>query len=344
MMPNSNSKNAFLLINLGSPDFPQKSAIRRFLKELLSDPKVMTVPAVLRWAILNFLILPFRPGKIVKNYQHIWTEEGFPLISHSQNLADALSEKLGDNYIVQTVMRYGSPSIESGLRKIQELGIKEISVLPLFPQYATATTGSALARVFELTCAWKASPQIKVFPPFYDDKNFIECWINKGLAYLPGTSDHILFSFHGLPVNQILSLAPMGSNCMESQSCCDQISDQNKNCYRAQCVQTATKIATGLGISSDNYSISFQSRLGRTRWLEPYTSQVVQELAAKGVKKLLVFCPSFVADCLETLYEIEVEEKERFVSHGGESLTLVPSLNSEELWVEAVCQIIQNAH
>jgi protoporphyrin/coproporphyrin ferrochelatase len=340
-MINSTPQKAVILVNLGSPDLPRKDAIRRFLKELLSDPKVMNIPAVLRWIILNFLILPFRPAKIVRNYQHIWTEDGFPLITHSKNLADALSEKLGNNYAVQMVMRYGSPSIEAGVRTIQELGIRDISVLPLFPQYATATTGSALEKVFKLLGAGKKSPQITVGNAFYDDKRFIDCWVKKGLSYLGDKSEHVLFSFHGLPVSQIQSLAQPGSDCNESKSCCDQINDQNKNCYRAQCVQTATKIAIGLGISPDNYTISFQSRLGRTQWLEPYTSQIIQDLASKGVKDLLVFCPSFVADCLETLFEIEVEEKERFISFGGESLTLVPSLNSEESWVETVFHLIQ---
>ena len=341
-MANSTPQKAVILVNLGSPDLPRKDAIRRFLKELLSDPKVMDIPAVLRWVILNFLILPFRPAKIIKNYQQIWTEDGFPLITHSKNLADAVSRKLGNNYAVQMVMRYGSPSIEAGVRTIQELGITDIKVLPLFPQYATATTGSVLEKVFKLLDAGKEFPRITVGNAFYDDERFIDCWVKKGLSYLGDGSEHVIFSFHGLPVSQIQSLAQSGRDCNESKNCCDQINDQNKNCYRAQCVQTATKIAIGLGISPDNYTISFQSRLGRTQWIEPYTSQVVQDLATRGIKNLLVFCPSFVADCLETLFEIEVEEKERFISLGGESLTLVPSLNSEESWVEALFHLIKS--
>ena len=329
-----------VLVNLGSPDFPEKAAIRRFLKELLSDPRVMSMPAALRWGILNFLILPFRPGKIVKNYQSIWSEDGFPLIAHGKSLVNSLSEKLGDSYTVQLAMRYGSPSIDSGLQTIRKMGVKRLTVMPLFPQYATATTGSVLARVFELIDSWDTAPKVKVYTSFYDDSAFINCWVKNGLACKPGISDHILFSFHGLPVNQVQALAPCGSDCLKSQDCCNQITDLNKNCYRAQCVQTAMKIAEGLEISPGNYSISFQSRLGRTQWLEPYTSQVIQDLAIKGIKNLLVFCPSFVADCLETLYEIEIEENERFLHYGGESLSLVPSLNSDELWVEALHQLI----
>jgi len=342
-MTDGTPQKAVLLINLGTPAGPDKKAIRQFLREMLSDPKVMDVPTVLRWSILHLFILPFRPGRIVNKYQQIWTEEGFPLIEHGRNLERALSQELGSSYHVQLAMRYGSPSIKSALDILQNKGIQDVFILPLFPQYATATTESALEQVFRIADNGSSALRIKYKKYFYDQAGFIDCWVNKGRNFLTDHPDHVLFSFHGLPVKQILALDYTGNNCLKSDTCCNLISEQNQFCYRAQCVQTAKKIANGLGISDNKFSISFQSRLGRTQWLEPYTSSVVQKLALNGTKNLLVFCPSFVADCLETSYEVEVEEKERFISNGGERLTIVPSLNSDAAWVKAVCTLVRDA-
>ena len=298
------------------------------------------MPFFLRWCLLHLLILPFRPGRTVNKYKQIWTEDGFPLVRHGYQLVDLLATKLGHAYHVQLAMRYGSPSIQSGLASIKRLGTEEILIIPLYPQYASATTGTVMEQVFRIIGKWQFIPQIKYIPYFYNRSEFIECWVAKARVYLSQTPDHVLFSFHGLPVKQIMALENRGDDCLKSDNCCDVLSDEHVTCYRAQCIQTARKIAEGLEIPTGMYSISFQSRLGRTKWLEPYTSVTIQDLALKGVRNLLVMCPSFVADCLETIHEIGIEEEERFLSYGGKQLVLVPSLNSDESWVNAIADFV----
>ncbi|MBU2645497.1 ferrochelatase [bacterium] len=330
-----------LLVNLGSPEKPETGSIRAYLKQFLSDPRVMDMPAAIRWLILYLFILPFRPAAILPKYAKIYEKEGFLLIRHSRDLVDALSQKLGPEYKVELAMRYGKPSLREALQRIEQTGISDLLVIPLFPQYASATTGSILEAFFETIKSWTVFPRIQVLPQFYERTGFISAWASRAESYLRENPDHILFSFHGLPESHLLKADHSETHCLTSQVCCDKLDSRNHACYRAQCFQTARSIADALGIHQSDYSVGFQSRLGRAKWIGPYTSEIISRLGEEGVRHLLVFCPSFTVDCLETVEEIQVEERDRFLKHGGQRLTLVPSLNSEKAWVDALAHIIE---
>ena len=250
-------------------------------------------------------------------------------------------QKLGQEYAIELAMRYSQPSIKSSLKRMAHSGISDLVVIPLFPQYASATTGSVLETIFETIKSWTVFPRLIVLSQFHSRPGFIRSWASVAKAYLRETPDHILFSFHGLPEKHILKADQSGSRCLSSEQCCQKLSSENHGCYRAQCFQTARSIADAVGIQEKDYSVGFQSRLGRAKWIEPYTSEVIEKLATEGVRKLLVFCPSFVADCLETVEEIQVEEEKRFLESGGRELILVPSLNAENVWVDALAEMIQ---
>lgn len=340
-MPSSDHlKTGVLLINLGSPDSPRPADLRRYLKQFLSDPRVMGMPAPLRWLILNAFILPFRPRKIQKKYDFIWQEQGFPLICHGQKLQQRLSEQL-PHLKIRLGMRYGNPSLREALDAFRKDGIDELIVLPLFPQYASATTGSILEEVMRCMEDWETFPGLRCIRDFYDHPGFIKAWQSLGADFWARRPDHVLFSFHGLPESYVEKADLSGHHCLKSDDCCSTIASVNSGCYRAQCFQTARQIAVALGVPEAKWSVSFQSRMGRARWLGPYTTDKVAELASKGVGNLLVFCPSFVADCLETTEEILVEIKDLFLQHGGKQLELVPSLNSSDAWVEALVDLLE---
>lgn len=341
-MSTAASRKGVLLINLGSPDNHSPGAIRRFLREFLSDPRVMDIPAPARWLILNLFILPFRPGKITHKYKRIWEADGFPLIKHGRKVVQKLSHIANGEYSIELAMRYGSPSIDQALNNLRASGMDELLVLPFFPQYASATTGSVLEKVFSIIKQWQVIPRTFCITSFYDQAGFIACWVKKGRPYLLQNPDHLLFSFHGLPESHILKSDRTAAHCLQDSACCQKITRLNSDCYRAQCYQTAKKIAEGLHIEESKYTVSFQSRLGRSQWIQPSTGSTVKQLAKKGVEHLLVFCPSFVADCLETIEEISVQERQNFLEFGGRTLTLVPSLNSEEDWIEVIRSMIES--
>ncbi len=335
-----NSKKCVLLINLGSPERPEIGAIRKYLRAFLSDPRVMGMSGIFRWLILNLFILPFRPTSILSKYQKIWDGNRFPLVKYSEELVSMLSVKLGEEYVVMMAMRYSKPSIDELLKRIQAYSVSELLILPLFPQYASATSGSILEKVFETIRSWIVFPQIKVVSKFYDHPGFINAWTKIVKPYLEESPDHILFSFHGLPESHILK-ADKSNHCFNSDDCCESIGHENQRCYRAQCFQTAASIATSLNIQENEYSIGFQSRLGKGKWIGPSTAETIVQLAADGVRDLLVLCPAFVADCLETVEEIQVGENNRFLQSGGRKLTLVPSLNASPVWVNALSDLIK---
>lgn len=339
MRSSDHRKTGVLLINLGSPDSPRPKDLRRYLKQFLSDPRVMGMTAPIRWLILNAFILPFRPRKISKKYQFIWQDEGFPLIHHGQKLTQRLAEEL-PKLKIRLAMRYGNPSLQKVLDEFKGDGIDELVILPLFPQYASATTGSVLEEVMRCLGEWEIIPGLRCIRDFFDHPGFINAWKVQGAKYWSRKPDHVLFSFHGLPESHIEQADPSGHHCLKREDCCNTISSINSGCYRAQCISTATRIAERLDIPESSWSVSFQSRLGRAHWLSPYTTDKVVELASKKIETLLVFCPSFVADCLETTEEILVEIKDLFLKHGGSHLELVPSLNSSEVWVDALVDLI----
>ena len=330
-----------LLVNLGTPDEPTAPAVRRYLRQFLSDPRVLDIHPVGRAALLNMVILPRRPAQSAAAYRKIWDPtRGSPLLFHSQDLAQQVGERLGAGWRVELAMRYGSPSIEAALERLRATGADEIVVLPLYPQYAASSTGSSLEEVYRIAAARWNTPSIAAVPPFYDEESFIAAFAAVGRPVLEREKpDHVLFSFHGLPERHMRKSDESGRHCLASASCCDRVDGVNRNCYRAQCYATARALAAALALDEKGWSVSFQSRLGRTPWIRPYTDVVLDELAARGIKRLAVFCPAFVADCLETLEEIGIRAREQFRAAGGDDLFLVPSLNSSPGWVDAVVDL-----
>jgi len=331
-----------LLVNLGSPLAPRTPEVRRYLREFLSDPRVIDLPALPRWLLLNLFILPFRAPRSAEAYRKIWTEQGSPLLVHGERLREELESRLKVPVVLG--MRYGAPSIASTLRDLRARGVDRIIVLPLYPQAASASSGTVLEKVYvEAGRAWSV-PDLVTIPAFFNDSGFIAAWEAVGRPVLERAQpDHVLFSFHGLPERQIRKGDPSGSHCLTHGGCCDAIGSVNRSCYRAQCVATAKAMAVALGLSADRYSVSFQSRLGRDPWIKPYTDRMLRDFPERGVKRLVVFCPAFVADCLETLEEIGLRGRETFLAAGGDAFALVPSLNTHPRWVDTVTNLVGKA-
>jgi ferrochelatase len=333
-----------LLCNLGTPDKPDSRSVRRYLRQFLGDRRVLDMNPVGRWALLNLIILPLRPRKSAAAYRKVWTDRGSPLLLHSMDLVSAVRHKLGSGWAVELGMRYQSPSMAGALERLRRAGADRIVVFPLYPQYAASTTGSTVAEALRLAAEPWAPPSLSFVEPFCDDPEFVAAFAAQGAPLLQaGAYDHVLFSFHGLPERHLRKTDPSGEHCLAQATCCDAVGLVNRRCYRAQCFATARALAARLALAEGSFSVSFQSRLGRTRWIEPYTDRTIAALARKGCKRLLVFCPSFVADCLETLEEIGIRGKEQFLAAGGEWLALVPSLNASDRWANLVAALARRA-
>jgi ferrochelatase len=331
-----------LLVNLGTPDAPTPRAVRRYLREFLSDPRVIDMNPLGRKLLLELVILPFRPRKSAEAYQKIWTPEGSPLLTISRALEAKVRSSLGPGHAVELAMRYGEPSIPAVLERLRAAGARRLVIAPLYPQYASAATGSTLEAVFGALSRKQAIPAVSVVPAFYDDPGFISAFAEVAAPVLAREQpDHVLLSFHGLPERQVRAGDHSGRHCLQSEGCCDTIGDANRDCYRAQCFATARALAAKLGLASGGFSVAFQSRLGRIPWIQPYTDARIGALAREGKKRLCVLCPAFVADCLETLEEIGLRARDQFLAAGGESLTLVPSLNASDAWVEALVALVR---
>jgi ferrochelatase len=328
-------------LNLGTPDAPEPEAVGRYLKQFLMDKRVIDIPWPLRWFLVNVMIVPRRKHLSSENYRTVWTERGSPLLMHLRDLALALESRLQNRFELAIAMRYGNPSIDEGLKALAEKGVKEVRVLPLYPQYAESTTLSSIeeceAAARRLKRDQKIELALEFITSFHDHPEFVAASLEVALPYLQAHKpDHLLFSFHGLPERQLKRVASCGEQCLTAPDCCAVLTERNSECYRAQCFSSARAMATGLGLKDHEWSVSFQSRLGRTPWIRPYTDDVLKELAEQGVRKLAVAMPSFTADCLETLEEIAVRGSETFREHGGESLLAIPCLNSHPRWIEAV--------
>jgi ferrochelatase len=324
-----------LLINLGTPDAPQTREVRRYLAEFLSDPRVLDMPWIARMALLHGVILRTRPAQSAAAYQKVWTDAGSPLLVHSEALAARVGEALGPAYRVALGMRYGSPSIATALDRLLAEPLEQLTVLPLFPQWSSAATESALVKLRQEIAKRSDTPPVHEFADFYDEPRFIAAFAEVARPVLDEfRPDHVLFSYHGLPERQVRRTAP--AHCFSFEGCCNEVGIGNRRCYRAQCYATSRALVAALALERDTSSTSFQSRLGRTPWIQPYTDFVLPELAKKGVKRLAVMCPAFVADCLETLEEIEIRAADQWRECGGEELRLVPSLNTHPDWVAAV--------
>ncbi|WP_316842086.1 ferrochelatase [Pedobacter gandavensis] len=334
-------KKGILLVNLGTPDSPEVSDVRRYLDEFLMDERVIDINAFQRTLLVKGIIVPFRSPKTSKLYKEIWDENGSPLLYFSKIQAAMLQEKLGEEYQVELAMRYQNPSIDAGLDRLKAGLVESIQVIPLFPQYASASTGSVIQKVMELVGKWQTVPPISFINSFHDNELMIDTFAENAEKYQPESYDQILFSFHGLPERQLKKCDHTGQHCLQKDDCCSTLTDVNKFCYSAQCHDTARLIAKRLNIPAEKYSVCFQSRLGKEPWVQPYTSDVLKELAEKGKKRLLVFCPAFVADCLETLYEVSVEYHEEFRALGGEEVQLVASLNDDPKFIDALVAMVK---
>jgi len=340
--PTVMAKKGILLINLGTPDSPSTADVKRYLNEFLMDPRVIDIGAISRTLLVKGLIVPFRAPKSAKLYQAIWDPKtGSPLLHYSILQQRALQQRLGDDYMVELAMRYQNPSIESALEKLKAALVESIQVIPLFPQYASASTGSVYEKVMDIVGKWPTSPNITFINSFHDNELMIETFADNAQKYNPETYDHVLFSFHGLPQRQLIKADHTHNTCLKSAGCCETLTDANRFCYSAQSHHTAKLIAEKMGIPKEKYTICFQSRLGNDPWVQPYTSEIVAKLAGEGKKRLLVFCPAFVADCLETVYEVTTEYGDEFKALGGEHVQLVESLNDAPKFIDALVQMVK---
>ncbi len=330
-----------LLVNLGTPDSPKRGDVYRYLKEFLLDPRVIDYPWLPRNLLVRGIIAPFRSGSSSKLYKKLWTEEGSPLKVYGERVAAGVQQLLGEDYVVELAMRYQNPSIGYALDRLMEKSVREIIVFPLFPQYASATTGSIHDEVMRLLRKKETIPSVKLVNSYFDHGPMIDIFVENARQFDLDAYDHILFSYHGLPARQLRKGDPTGVHCLKKEQCCSSICAANQFCYSAQCHGTTRAIATKLQLDPSRYTTTFQSRLGPEEWAKPYTSKTIEEQAEKGAKRLLVFSPAFVADCLETLIEISFEYQEEFEEMGGEKVDLVPSLNDNPKWVKTVAELVR---
>lgn len=335
-------KTGVLLVNLGTPDNPKTPAVRRYLREFLMDGRVIDIPKWQRFLLVQGIIAPFRAPKSAKTYQELWTEKGSPLLVYGYSVQKLLQEKLGNSYHVALGMRYQKPSIKQALEELKSAHVYKIIVLPLFPQYASATTGSVHEKIMQIIQKWANIPEIRFISQYCNHAGFIQAFAEQGKKYLSQESfDHVIFSYHGLPERQITK-HDVTRTCLASSDCCAVYSTHNHLCYRAQCFETSRQLAKALNLAPEQYTVSFQSRLGKNPWIQPYTDETIKKLVSENKKRILVFSPSFVADCLETTVEIGLEYKHLFESLGGEHWQLVESLNDSPLWIDALTDLVKH--
>lgn len=335
-----NKKKAVLILNVGTPDKPEVRSVRKFLSEFLNDPFVIDLPWLLRKILVNLIIVPFRAPKSTKLYQQLWEKEGSPLLTNAIKLKEKLAKKIDDEHSVFMAMRYGNPSIDSALREISKGNFGKLIVIPLFPHYAASTSETAIQAVMSQAKRYPQIPEIQFANQFYDHPSFLKAWGAKAAKYQFDDFDHIVFSYHGLPLSHIQKSHPDRS--ISSCTCDIEMPAHGEKCYRATVFETTRLLAKEFGLKKNQYSVSFQSRLSKN-WLSPFTDNLLLELAAQGKRKVLLFAPSFVADCLETKVELGIEYAKLFQEAGGEKLELVESLNDSDSWVEALDSIICEA-
>lgn len=330
-----------LLVNTGSPASPAVSDVRRYLNQFLMDDRVLDAPALLRRLIVSGFILPFRPQRSAEAYRSVWQPEGSPLVVLSRRLQAALQAEIAQP--VALAMRYGSPSLNDGLTELLAAGVDRVLVAPLFPHYAMSTVLSVVEETERVLARRKLALPISVLPPFYQDVGYLEALVQSAQPYLAQGYDHLLFSYHGLPQRHLRKTDPTGSHCLGSQQCCQTPSPAHATCYRHQVLATTAAFVQRAGIHAGHYSVAFQSRLGRDAWLQPATAQELPRLAGQGVRRLVVICPAFVTDCLETLEEIAVAGKALFLQAGGSDFTMIPALNTHPVWVTALAGLCREA-
>jgi ferrochelatase len=336
-------KTCVLLIQLGTPDSPRTSDVRRYLSEFLNDPRVIDLPFLARKLLVNGVIVPFRAPKSAKIYQELWdmSDGVSPLITHTENITELLQEKMDEQFTVEFAMRYQNPSMDMVLEKIRKVNYDKIIIIPLFPQYASASSGSAIEKAMNIIRKWWVIPELKIVSQFWDSEGYINSIVERSKAFDLTSYDHVLFSYHGLPERHVDKVYE-GTDLCTDQPCETELNEKNKLCYKATCFATTRLIAKKLNLKESDYTVCFQSRLTK-KWLTPFSDQVVEEWAKKGAKKLLVFSPAFVADCLETLVEIGSEYQEIFEEYGGKTVDLVPSSNDHPEFVSCLNELVLNA-
>ncbi|MBX3048979.1 MAG: ferrochelatase [Anaerolineales bacterium] len=327
------TQKGILLINLGSPDSPTPEDVRPYLEEFLMDERVLDYPYPIRRMAVSLFILPKRPYSSAEAYQSIWWPEGSPLVVISQRLREQVQART--QLPVALGMRYGNPSIRGALRELLDAGAEQIYAIPLYPQFAMPTVETCIVETAERLAELHPGMTLETHPPFYNDPRYIGALVESARPYVEG-HDHLLFSYHGVPERHLRKSDPTGGHCLSSPDCCSQPSPAHATCYRHQSLATTEAVAGALGLEVEDYSVGFQSRLGPDTWMRPFTVEQLTRLAHSGVKRLAVICPAFVADCVETLEEIGLRGRETFLEAGGEALTLVPCLNTNEDWVETV--------
>jgi ferrochelatase len=330
-----------VLMNLGSPDSTAVPDVKRYLIEFLMDKRVIDYPWLFRKILIEGIIVPRRAAKSAEAYASIWWKEGSPLIVLTKQLQMAVQNDM--HIPVEMAMRYGNPSPEDAYNKLlkENPDLKEVIVLPLYPHYAMSSYETAAVYAEEVYRKKKYKFKLSIIPPFYDEPDYINAVAESMRPYLQQDYDYVLFSYHGVPERHIYKGDPTGAHCLKVNDCCHVASTAHKFCYRHQVTATAELVAKQLNLPKEKWGISFQSRLGKEEWIKPYTANVLETLPAEGKKKLLVVCPAFVSDCLETLEEIAVEGKHSFLASGGESFTMIPCLNIHPLWVKAVVKYCQ---
>lgn len=334
------ARKGLLLINIGSPRSYEVEDVKKYLTAFLMDKEVINLPFFLRWPLVNLLIVPRRAPFSAESYKKVWMDEGSPIAVYTHRFAQQLQQNLGVDYIVKVGLRYSEPSVEKALQELATENVDEILVAPLFPQYAEATNGSSLQLVDRLMQKMNLRIAKRELPAFFAHKSFIEPSVQISQETLQGKQvDHYLFSFHGLPESHIRRIP----GCLVSETCCFEKDACAKNCYRAQCFATATEIAERMNIPASHWSVSFQSRLGRGEWLKPATDHTLEVLGRTGKKNIAVICPSFVADCIETLEEIGIGGQETFHNFGGEQYHLVPCVNDDPRWISGFADLIRES-
>ena len=323
-----------LLVNLGSPDSPAVGDVRRYLREFLMDCRVLDTPWIIRFLVVHFLILPFRPKKSAAAYREVWLPDGSPLVVISKNVRKKLQARI--DIPIELAMRYQNPPIGQAVDNLLEHCIDEILLIPLFPHYAMSSYESAVEKTRSVLRKKAPAVNIVVQTPYFDHQDYIQALAASARETLDRGYDHLLFSFHGLPERQLKKTDPSGSHCLATNDCCAGNHPSHNTCYRAQCFKTVEAFVSTTGIPPEKFSVAFQSRLGRDPWLKPYTDLELSRLAKQGIKRMLVICPAFVSDCLETLEEIGMRAKETFIEAGGESLELIPCMNEHPLWLKTL--------
>ena len=319
-------KTGVLITNLGTPDAPTKKALRPYLKEFLSDPRVVEVPRLIWWCILNLIILNIRPARSAKAYATVWTEQGSPLMQHTQDqcaaLEKVLQEKYGDNVVIDYAMRYGNPSISSVMDKMFQQGVRKLLVLPLYPHYCASTTGSTFDAIAKDFTQRRWLPDFKFISHYHDNPDYIAAVAEKIKAHWQehGKADKLLLSYHGIPKRYLTNGDP----------------------YHCECHKTSRLIAEYLELDKSQYMTTFQSRFGREEWLKPYTDHTLQALPKEGVESVQVVCPGFSSDCLDTIEEIGEENRDYFLEAGGKRYEYIPCLNSDDVHIQLLAKLIDS--